>query len=128
MFFDHPLFGVGVGNFLTHSKIYTNTLIHRVAHNAYLEVAAETGILGITFFLALLFMTLKKLRTCWKHLESINSKYLYYPLGIMIGLIGFMVHALFLSEQFNVSLFLLIALTVVMKDINPNVQSDRSYN
>ncbi|TDI98455.1 MAG: hypothetical protein E2O76_07965 [Caldithrix sp.] len=117
MFFDHPLFGVGVGNFLTHSKIYTNTLIHRVAHNSYLEVAAETGILGITFFLALLFMTLKKLRTCWKYLESINSKYYYYPLGIMIGLIGFMVHALFLSEQYNVSLFIVFALSAIISNI-----------
>lgn len=117
MFFDHPLFGVGVGNFLTYSKIYTNTLIHRVAHNSYLEVAAETGILGITFFLALLLMTLKQLRTCWKYLESINSKYHYYPLGIMIGMIGFMVHSLFLSEQYNVSLFIVLALSAVINNL-----------
>ena len=117
MFFDHPLFGVGVGNFLAHSKLYTNTLIHRVAHNTYLEVAAETGILGITLFLAILTTALKELRACWKYLESINSKYLYYPLGIMIGLIGFMVHALFLSEQYNVSLFIVFALSAVMNNL-----------
>ncbi len=60
MFLDHPLTGVGIGNYGTayapyHVTIFVNSLDH--AHNYYINTAAETGILGlITFILFLLAM------------------------------------------------------------------------
>ncbi|HCR16273.1 MAG TPA: hypothetical protein DIU35_02220 [Candidatus Latescibacteria bacterium] len=68
---DRPLFGVGVGNFEYHIPAYTSRqslevkmrmeeqnkmeLMAYSAHNEYLEVWAETGILGLAFFCVLMY-------------------------------------------------------------------------
>ena len=57
MFMDHPVLGVGIGNypdaypkyFIT---IFTNSLGH--AHNYYINIAAETGSIGLIAFLLFL--------------------------------------------------------------------------
>ena len=57
MFLDHPLTGVGIGNYGTaygpyHVAIFVNSLDH--AHNYYINISAETGIIGLTTFVLLL--------------------------------------------------------------------------
>ncbi len=57
MFVDHSFTGVGIGNYGTaygpyHVTIFVNSLDH--AHNYYINISAETGIIGITTFLLLL--------------------------------------------------------------------------
>ncbi len=57
MFLDHPLTGVGIGNYGTayapyHVTIFVNSLDH--AHNYYINTAAETGIIGLTTFVLFL--------------------------------------------------------------------------
>ena len=57
MFLDHPLTGVGIGNYGVayapyHVTIFVNSLDH--AHNYYINISAETGIIGLTTFLLLL--------------------------------------------------------------------------
>lgn len=47
----HPLTGIGPGNF--------NLTLSRYAHNSYLQIWAETGILGIISFLLLAFFSIK---------------------------------------------------------------------
>src|SRR5438552_10499963 len=57
MFIDHPVLGVGIGNysdaypqyFIT---IFTNPLGH--AHNYYINIAAETGLIGLLAFILFL--------------------------------------------------------------------------
>jgi len=55
MFFDHPLLGVGIGNYpaaYAHYRVapvWVNDLGH--AHNYYINVAAEAGIVGLAAFL-----------------------------------------------------------------------------
>jgi O-antigen ligase len=57
MFMDHPVLGVGVGNYPdAYSKyfitIFTTSLGH--AHNYYINIAAETGSIGLIAFLLFL--------------------------------------------------------------------------
>lgn len=57
MFIDHPLSGVGIGAYGDayapyHITIFVNSLGH--AHNYYINIAAETGLLGLTAFLLFL--------------------------------------------------------------------------
>lgn len=54
MFLDHPVLGVGIGNYPdAYPKyiitIFTNSLGH--AHNYYINIAAETGSIGLIVFL-----------------------------------------------------------------------------
>ncbi len=53
MFLDHPFTGVGIGNYGPayapyHVTIFVNSLDH--AHNYYINISAETGIIGFTTF------------------------------------------------------------------------------
>lgn len=60
MFVDHPVIGVGYGNFEEYYHRYARGLAldgrreERQAHSLYLEVAAETGVIGLLGFAALL--------------------------------------------------------------------------
>ena len=57
MFEDHPVLGVGVGNFNTRYPDYYVRSEFRIsqghAHNIYIQMLAETGIAGLTAFLLL---------------------------------------------------------------------------
>jgi len=58
MWNDHPVMGIGAGNYLDLVLIYTPvTALFVPVHNLYLEVLAETGLLGVSA-LALLIFTL----------------------------------------------------------------------
>jgi putative inorganic carbon (HCO3(-)) transporter len=61
MFTEHPFAGVGVGNFGSHYPAYANLVgsntpdytpmgARQYAHNLYLEMATETGLLGVLAF------------------------------------------------------------------------------
>lgn len=53
---EHPLFGIGPGNFPS----YTQTWL--VAHNTYAELGAETGLPGLILFLILMGLTVRKIK------------------------------------------------------------------
>ncbi len=89
---EHPITGIGVGNFVSYdSKLPTLTSYVRLlgrsmdyynsrsAHNSYLQVLSETGLLGIFFFTIILIRPIlyflrilisSSLR--WKHLPLIS--------------------------------------------------------
>ncbi len=57
MFFDHPLTGVGIGNYpAVYSQYYVTIFVNSLghAHNYYINIAAETGVIGLTAFLLFL--------------------------------------------------------------------------
>lgn len=65
MFFHHPLFGVGVGNFKHYALPLTKDLsflwCHSSAHNIFLHTLATRGIVGFLAFVFLWYSILKSL-------------------------------------------------------------------
>lgn len=98
MFLDHPILGVGTGNFLFLSPDYAPGMIREYyAHNLYLEAAAEWGIVG---FVVLLLMIWKVLTSLWKIQKASykTNKDLYYMVyAIELSFVGFLIGSLFLS-------------------------------
>ncbi len=74
----HPIFGIGVGQFTVGEDALAKSQGKRKGawlgtHNTYMQLASETGILGVFFFVSILFLSLKKTHSLYKatkdHLE-----------------------------------------------------------
>ncbi|MBW2045127.1 MAG: O-antigen ligase family protein [Deltaproteobacteria bacterium] len=112
MFLDHPLFGAGVGNYYWECGRYEVVHAGR-AHTTYLEIMAEMGIIGIFLFLGILFYTFKSLNKIMKS-DSYLSSYAY---GLYMGLVGFLIAALFLHAQHEKVLWFVIFMAMALENI-----------
>jgi O-antigen ligase len=113
MFRDHPLVGIGTGNF----KPFVGRFIDRddvyqgIAHNTYLEIATEMGAPGLLAFVAILIgsvRTLERVRRSTQHpdLLLVNRA----AEGIEAGLVGYAVAAFFVSAQYQKLFWLFVFL------------------
>lgn len=96
MFADHPLLGVGFGNYATVYPAYalprwSDPLGH--AHNYYLNVAAESGSIGLLSFLVLWGIA------AWQGWRAVRSSHALAQ-GVAAGLLG-MVVALAVHNAFD---------------------------
>jgi putative inorganic carbon (HCO3(-)) transporter len=104
---DHPLLGVGPGNFqfyynkLTGQPVGTFTLT--VAHNALLDVGAELGIVAMFLLAAYLVLAFVRLTSCLEHGYGDPA----FVRALRISLAIAIVSAMFLSEQYFLPFWLL---------------------
>ncbi len=76
MFADHPVTGVGVGNYPHHYLSYSTALglddrrEDRGAHSLYLQFAAELGIMGILWLATILLVLFRRLNGTRKRLAA----------------------------------------------------------
>lgn len=90
-----PILGYGLGTFSTvypaHRSFYTNLLVNH-AHNDYLELLAETGIVGLGLFL---WFVAGVCRSGWKKIADRNDEQgRTLTLAALTGVIGILVHSL----------------------------------
>ena len=113
MFKASPITGCGLGLFMDNYSKYTHSEI-KYAHNCYLQILAETGIIGFGSFLMFIGSSLFKLFKKFKN----NSDPVF--LGAFLGLIAFLVHAFFdtqlYSLQLSIFFWFLIGSLMVLSD------------
>ncbi len=105
---DRPLLGVGIGNYSLLAKPSAMYREPIYAHNLFLDLASEIGLLGAFFFIGLLFLCFSKAWSAWRKNQTLFS------LAIMLSLIIFSTHSLFELPLFSVQVlpaFLLILAT-----------------
>lgn len=121
MFGAHPLGGVGAANYTSRYEDYVGatssvfrqyeetTNLH-FPHNLALEVASETGVIGLAAFGALFL-------AAWRALGRAQSDPKLAPLAtaFRIGLVGFLVAGLFLHLAEPRTLFLLFAFAATLE-------------
>lgn len=112
IFLDHPFLGVGIGNYYYEGRKYEPMRPLR-AHTMYLEIMAELGIVGLLLFLGIIFYTFKSLNRIIKNETFLSS----YAKGPFIGLIGFLVAAIFLHAQQEKALWFVIFMSVALENI-----------
>jgi O-antigen ligase len=102
MFLDHPIYGVGVGNFGAHMGDYLAGHAGRDPHNTYVKCAAELGIPGFILLSALIlnaFSVLNRISrlsggvTCMPDLA-------WQSYGLKLALIMYLIEALFGSFNY----------------------------
>jgi O-antigen ligase len=116
MMADAPVFGVGPNRFKDYSMAYTGLPIPYIAHNTYLELAAETGLPVLFLYLLLYGTVLVALHRASKLQGGPEVREMAaWAEGLFTGLIGFSVCAGFISAQYEkffwMSMFTSIAIT-----------------
>jgi O-antigen ligase len=110
---DNPVFGVGAGNYKPLVRMYggPDVELRHLAHNTYLEVAAEHGLPGLALLLCLFGTTVLSGRRIARRLVRPEDERLRLAVrGIEVGLSGGMVAMLFLSIQHVRLLWFLVIL------------------
>jgi putative inorganic carbon (HCO3(-)) transporter len=111
MFRDHPLFGVGPGNYSQHYLSYSQRigldprLTPREAHSLYLGALGETGIVGGCALLAVLWLAV---RGAWRGRRSLRGGDALLAEGIFVSLVSFLVAGLFLHAAYPRYLWILV--------------------
>ena len=126
MFEDHPLFGVGIGNF---SPSYLNdyngeTLTPTVfaPHSIYIQALSETGIVGTLPLLLIWFFFLRVNSRTRKHLKTLglaHRKNFEYrvSVGLDLAFVGYMVSGAFITVLYYPHLWYLLGLNVALHNI-----------
>ncbi|HSW50282.1 MAG TPA: O-antigen ligase family protein, partial [Bryobacteraceae bacterium] len=107
-----PLTGVGLGMFKpTFAWMNDEMGWATIAHNSYIEVAAELGVPALILFLLILWSSWRRARRTSRFLELAGDlaggK---VAVAIEIGIAGYAVGALFLSAEYSRQLWVLVAL------------------
>ena len=88
MFKDYPILGIGHNNFQIFSPRYvpkeSSEVFFAKVHNIYLLVLAETGILGITFFLLFLLCLARSVRM----IQSDEKLKVVFSISIGVSFVG----------------------------------------
>ena len=101
---SHPLLGVGLGNYplaVKPSAVYREPIY---AHNLFLDIAVETGLLGVFLFFSVLFFCILSLWRRWREESS------PFSLALFSSLILFSAHAMFESPLFSVHILPILLL------------------
>lgn len=99
---DAPFFGVGPNRFKDYSSAYSGLDIPYIAHNTYLELAAETGLPVLIIFLLLYGTAIATLHRASRLKGGPEVQQLAaWSDALLTGLIGFSVSAAFISAQYE---------------------------
>lgn len=115
MFESSPVFGIGLGNFIVSQDI----LEVKGAHNVFLNILAELGLLGLTSFLAIQFFVLKN---NLKFIRQEKSGVLpSMALCGSLSIIGFLAAGLFdsLLHSFVISFYFWLMVAISLAGLDP---------
>lgn len=126
----NPVIGVGAGNFANTSVHYLlepGAILRddyivdtpKVAHNMYLEILAELGVIGFALFLTVLGYSLYCALAAVKRFGAAGDRQLeIVSRALFIALVGLLVSDLFGSRQFSKQLWLLMSIAPALLAIS----------
>ncbi|RKX92315.1 MAG: hypothetical protein DRP84_10240 [Spirochaetes bacterium] len=146
IFLDHPIIGVGQGNFPWNVQLYeplTAKRLHggKAVHSLYFTLISELGLIGILLFSGMLYSSYKDLKWILKKekeflLKQNQSKQIIQQLhkikfiifGITGAMLGYLVSGAFLSVLYYPHFWLLISLCVALKNTVINSKLEGNYS
>jgi O-antigen ligase len=91
----HPIFGIGPGQFPAVSQEW------RVAHNTYTELGAEAGVPALALFLALLIVSIRRIRRVQKLPGYADPQIRIWAGALWAAMAGYISGAMFASTEYN---------------------------
>jgi O-antigen ligase len=113
---DHPLVGVGPGEFPSYYRDYADEIGQSVraqdreAHNLYLGIAAETGSLGLIAFLGAVIATLWQLARARRAAMLTRPDLAAMATGFLLAIVAYLASGLFLHLSYARYFWLILAL------------------
>lgn len=106
----HPLFGIGIGNFMFRSNRSLAT------HNSYTQVSSELGVIALLLYVLFIITPLKRLRAIERRHSTTSGKSRFYYLAVCMqaSLIGYMVSSFFASVAFLWYVYYLVGLALCL--------------
>jgi len=126
MFGDHPLLGVGSGNYEVHYTKYAQAIAldgrreERQAHSLYLEVAAENGLVGLGVFCGLLGFAgvgVRRARDAFR--ASGDTDLAHLSTGIGIAFAGYLLGSVFLHLSYPRFFWVLVGIALAVRALAP---------
>lgn len=133
---DHPIAGVGIGNFVVVEPSYAARDIAisqvrlvvdkpKIAHNMYLQVLSELGLIGLTLFLVILATSLT---LAWRAVRTFaragDFELEMIARGVIVGLVGMLAAYSFISAQYEKQLWLLFGLSTALSAVARRPEPD----
>ena len=132
-FTDHPLLGVGAGNYKVEYQRYAARLgidqrgEDRSAHSLYLETAAEHGLVGLVVLFAVIGWAIGSLRSARRRLVALGDRHGAAVLrATMLGLVTYLVGGLFLHSAFPLMLWMMLAIAIAAGRVHATTPTRRS--
>lgn len=127
MFLGHPLTGVGLDNYPVRYQDYSQQIMldprstQRATHNLYLETAAETGIVGLLAFGAVLWVLFRGILIARRTLRDPELAEIRGMVdAVTIALLGFLTGSLFLHAANARYFWLLVGITLALPRVAAN--------
>lgn len=116
----HPLFGVGMDNYILYSNV------NKATHNAYTQVAAEMGFAAFLIYFWFLFTPFGRLRRIEQATGTGKRKpsVYYLAIGLQASLVGYMVVSFFASVAYQWYVYYLVAYAICLQRIYANAVDD----
>ncbi len=106
---ENPIFGVGGGNYeilswkyapriLDEATMITNTRVDK-AHNEYIQIFADLGIVGFSIFISIVFLIFKLFFDIFRKTEERDEYYFHIGTGLFLG-----IFATLAASSFNFAL------------------------
>lgn len=116
VFLDHPVLGVGPGLFPLYYQDYSELVGLRLlnedrqAHNLYLHIAAENGLLGLGCFAYIMYLTVRNLARARKRWMVEQPEIANMATAYMLSLVTYLTTGMFLHFAFIRYFWLIMAL------------------
>jgi len=110
---DYPIFGCGLNAYALVAGRYSVGW-GGYPHNSYLQMAAETGFIGLIIFLWILFVLFRESIRALRRIKTQEFRILLF--GFLTGLLGFLIHSFFDTNLYSVQLssFLWVIIGVIV--------------
>lgn len=118
----HPIAGVGLANFSEYS------IKGKVAHNSYVEIAAELGWAGLLAYLIFLLAPFRSLKLIEREVleddrkknrdQSENRELYFLSIGLQAVMIAFLVCSLFSSSQYFWHPYYIVGYSIALRRIH----------
>jgi O-antigen ligase len=119
VFADHPIVGVGPGQFSEYYRQYSDVIgisvraQDREAHNLYLGLAAEAGALGLGAFLVAVTVTLVALARARRAALATRPDLAAVATGFLLAIVAYLASGVFLHLSYARYFWLMLALASV---------------